>query len=58
MPNSAIRRLVASALQLELRKEISGKFVAGEWRADLAGYDESQAAEKRKTRDLDEAWRD
>jgi len=54
----AIRRLVANALQLELRKEISGKFLSGEWQVDLAGFEESQAAENRKTRHLDDAWRD
>ena len=53
----AIRKLVEDALQLERRKEISQKFVSGEWGVELDGHEQSKAAERQKTQARDDAWR-
>ena len=54
----AIRQLVASALLMERRKEISGKFMSGKWGAELSGYEETKAADKQKALTQADAWRD
>jgi hypothetical protein len=54
----AIRQLVVSALLMERRKEISGKFMSGKWGAELSGYEEAKAADKQKALTQADAWRD
>ena len=44
----AIRKLVITALMLQRRREISDKFVSGEWSVDLPTYDEMKASAKSK----------
>lgn len=39
------------------RKEITDKFISGEWGAELAGYEESQEVDRRKAMERAEAWR-
>lgn len=53
----AIRKLVVDALMLKRRKEIAQKFIDGEWGAELKGYEEGQAADRKAARDLEERWR-
>ncbi len=53
----AIRKLVGDALMLERRKELSEKFLTGEWGTDLAGYEDARAASRLEARTLSEAWR-
>jgi hypothetical protein len=54
----AIRQLLENALMLERRKEISGRFMSGEWGAELSGYEEAKAADQQKTLTQADAWRD
>lgn len=54
----AIRKLLLDALLLERRAEISSKFLSGEWSAQLLGFEETKAADRRETLNLAEAWRD
>lgn len=44
----AIRKLVTTALMLQRRREISDKFMSGEWSVDLPTYDEMKASAKSK----------
>ncbi len=53
----AIRKLVVDALQLQRRAEISAKFLSGEWFAELGGYEESKAADRKDSQTLASAWR-
>ncbi|HSP42306.1 MAG TPA: hypothetical protein VLO11_05510 [Luteolibacter sp.] len=54
----AIRKLLDDALLLQRRAEFAGKFVSGEWGAELAGVEESKAAGKAKTQTFAGQWRD
>lgn len=54
----AIRKLLDDALILQRRAEIAGKFVSGEWGAELAGLEQSKAVGKAKTLTFAEQWRD
>lgn len=53
----AIRKLVEDALLLQRRRELSEKFVSGEWGADLAGYEEARAADRQSARTRSDEWR-
>lgn len=46
----AIRRFVLDALMLKRRHEIAQKFISGEWGAELKGFEESQAADRKADR--------
>jgi|694.fasta_scaffold23643_8 hypothetical protein len=54
----AIRKLVSDALLMKRRAEISSKFLSGEWSAEHEGYEAGKTADRRKTLNLAEAWRD
>jgi len=54
----AIRKLLADALLLQRRAEIWGKFISGEWAAELVGFDAAKAADRAKSLTLSELWRD
>jgi hypothetical protein len=43
---------------LEHRREVTRKFVSGEWGVDLAGYEEGRAADRRKEEKRANARRD
>lgn len=54
----AIRKLVADALILRRRAEITAKFISGEWGVDLAGYEDSKAKSRGKSQTFASLWRD
>ncbi len=54
----AIRKLLIDTLKLQRRAEIAGKFLSGEWAAELDGFESSQAADRAKSLTLSELWRD
>lgn len=54
----AIRKLLADAMLLRRRKEIAGRFITGEWSAELAGHETAKCAEREQARTLAEQWRD
>jgi hypothetical protein len=54
----AIRKLLADTLQARRRAEIAGKFVSGEWSAELDDFEASKAADRSQARTLSEQWRD
>jgi hypothetical protein len=54
----AVRKLVLDALMLHRRAEITERFVSGEWGVELATFEEGQAIERRKSEELERAWRD
>ncbi|HZZ80023.1 MAG TPA: hypothetical protein VFE62_16000 [Gemmataceae bacterium] len=53
----AIRKLVADALMLKRREKIAQKFIDGEWGTELAGFEESQTADKRAEKQAAQRWR-
>jgi len=54
----AVRKLVMKALMMEKRKQISAKFLSGEWTADLPGYEDSQKREHEEALQLRALWED
>ena len=54
----AIRKLLTDTLNLQRRAEISGKFLSGEWAAELDGFESSKTADRAKSLTLSELWRD
>ncbi len=55
---TAIRKLVTDALQLKRRAEISGKFLSGEWSAELENFEDARSVDRTKSKTLSELWRD
>ena len=53
----AIRKMVTDALMLKRRQQLAQKFISGEWGAELAGFEESQAKELKSARQKNQAWR-
>ena len=54
----AIRKMVADALMMKRRLEITEKFMTGEWGVELASFEESQAKDREKNEALHAKWRD
>lgn len=54
----AIRKLLADTLQAQRRAKIAGKFLSGEWSAELTGFEASKAADRSRSQTLSEQWRD
>ena len=54
----AIRRLLADSLQLQHRAAIAGKFLTGEWSAELKGFEAAKAKDRAKALTRSELWRD
>lgn len=54
----AIRKLLEDALQLQRRAEISGKFLTGDWSAEVEGLEASREGDRSKSQTLAEQWRD
>ena len=48
----------ADESMLERRRALTRKFVTGEWGVELAGYEETRAANRRKAAEQANAWRD
>jgi hypothetical protein len=54
----AIRKLLADTLHAKRRARIAGKFLTGEWSAELKDFEETKAADHAKSQTLSETWRD
>lgn len=54
----AIRNLLSQTLQAQRRKKIAGKFLSGEWSADLHGFESAKRADRTQAQTLSEQWRD
>lgn len=54
----AIRKLPADSLMLQRRREVSKKFLTGEWTAELEGHDVAKSAEREQARTLAKTWHD
>jgi hypothetical protein len=54
----AIRKLLADSLMLRRRSQISEKFLAGEWSAELGGFESAKQKDRSKYLTLSELWRD
>ena len=44
--------------ELARRREMTEKFVSGEWGVELAGYEEGRTTDRRKEGERAQAWRD
>jgi hypothetical protein len=53
----AIRKLLGEILQAKRRANIAGKFLTGEWFAELSGFEASKAADRAESTTLSEQWR-
>ena len=53
----AATEVVASEEMLRRRREITDKFVSGEWGVELEGFEAGQEADRRSERELEERWR-
>ena len=42
----AIRKLVVDALMMHRRREMTGKFISGQWGVELEGYEAARAADR------------
>jgi hypothetical protein len=47
----------ADRAMLKRRKEMTRKFISGEWGVELAGFEEAAEADRRKARQRAKAWR-
>lgn len=54
----AIRKLLADTLQAQRRARIAGKFLTGQWSAELKNFEVSKAADRSQSKTLSEQWRD
>ena len=54
----AIRKLLADRLQTQRRARIAGKFLTGQWSADLKDFEASKALDRSRSKTLSEQWRD
>ena len=54
----AIRTLVEEALMLKRREALAQKFISGEWGVNLEGFEEAEAAERKRVNVHDKRWRD
>jgi hypothetical protein len=48
----------ADEVLLQRRKELTQKFVSGEWGVELAGYEAGREADRGKAAERAQAWRD
>ena len=53
----AIRKLVVDALMMQRRQEIAGKFVSGEWVAELKGLEAARTADRKRAKKRGTKWR-
>src|ERR1700704_6222045 len=47
----------ADKAMLKRRREITRKFISGEWGVELAGFEEGRAADRKKADERDKLWR-
>ena len=57
-PGGQATKLTPGKRMLKRRKEITRKFISGEWGVELTGFEKSRAADRRKTGQRNKAWRD
>jgi hypothetical protein len=55
---SAIRKLLADTLQAQRRTRIAGKFLTGQWSAELNDFEAAKAADRSRSQTLSDQWRD
>ena len=48
----------ADKAMLKRRKELTQKFITGEWGLELAGYEAAREADRRSAAERSKAWRD
>ena len=53
----AIRQLVVDALMLQRRREMTEKFVSGEWSAALGGFEAARRRDRRTAKRRATVWR-
>ncbi|MDA0765217.1 MAG: hypothetical protein O3A92_00120 [Verrucomicrobia bacterium] len=54
----AIRKMLADTLLAQRRAQIAGKFLSGQWSAELKGYETARLADRSQAQTLSEQWRD
>jgi hypothetical protein len=54
----AIRKMLADTLRFQRRAKIAGKFLSGQWSAELKCYEAAKVADRSQSRTLLEQWRD
>lgn len=54
----AIRRLLTDTLQAQRRARIAGKFLTGQWSAELKDFETAKAADRAQSKTLSGQWRD
>ena len=54
----AIRKLLADSLNAQRRAKIAEKFLTGQWSAELSDYEAAKAADRKKSQQRSELWRD
>jgi hypothetical protein len=54
----AIRRMLADSLQARRRAKIAGRFLSGQWSAELKNFEAAKAADRAQSQTLSEQWRD
>jgi len=54
----AIRKLLADTLRAQRRAKIAGKFLTGEWSADLTGFEATKTTDRTQAQTLSDQWRD
>jgi hypothetical protein len=53
----AVRKMVMDALMLKKREEIARRFITGNFGAELAGFEESRAADRKAAKKQSGRWR-
>ena len=54
----AIRRLLADTLQAQRRARIAGRFLSGQWSAELKNFESAKADDRAQAQTLSQQWRD
>jgi hypothetical protein len=54
----AIRRLLADTLQAQRRARIAGRFLSGQWSAELKNFESAKADDRAQSQTLSQQWRD
>ncbi|MEI6605364.1 MAG: hypothetical protein WCP35_08650 [Verrucomicrobiota bacterium] len=55
---AAIRSLLADTLQARCRAKIAGRFLSGQWWAELKNFESAKAADRAQSQTLSQQWRD
>jgi len=54
----AIRSLLADTLQARRRAKIAGRFLSGQWSAELKNFESAKVADRAQSQTLSQQWRD